>query len=67
MFCFKLDTCQSLREADLCPVKHFHCDSLKQICIFRLIVIKVHLVTLVPKDVKEEKYLLWAAIKKTFA
>jgi len=30
-------------------------------------VIKVHLVTLVPKDVKEEKYLLWAAIKKTFA
>ena len=52
-FCFKLDTCQSLREADLCSVKHFHCNSLKQICIFLLIVIKIHLATTVSKDVKK--------------
>jgi len=32
--------------------------------MFRLIVIKIHLATIVPRDVKKDKYFLCAAIKK---
>jgi hypothetical protein len=64
IFCFKVDTCQSLGEADLCPVKHFHCDSLKHIYIYFVSSWQQFAWPLLSLRMwKKEKYLVCAAIK----